>query len=101
MTFTLLFKMRLVTGPGSLSLRYRQNRNGVSFAKLFARTHVQLPFRVRSGRKLKLSQPPIITVIGKAGKQSCHAVASRKADLGLSPKFPRFFATSVKNFRRK
>jgi hypothetical protein len=71
--------------PGSLSLRYRQNRNGVSFAKLFW---------------LDACPPPIITVIGKAGKQSCHAVASRKADLGLSPKFPKFFATPGKNFRR-
>src|SRR5262245_40161272 len=32
----------------------------------FGWTHAQFPFRVRSGRKLKLTQPLIITVIGKA-----------------------------------
>jgi hypothetical protein len=33
---------------------------------VFGWTQVEFPFRVRSGRKLKLTQPPIITVIGKA-----------------------------------
>jgi hypothetical protein len=33
---------------------------------VFGWTQVQFPFRVRSGRKLKVNQPPIITVIGKA-----------------------------------
>jgi hypothetical protein len=33
---------------------------------VFGWTTVQFPFRVRSGRKLKLSQPPTVTVIGKA-----------------------------------
>jgi hypothetical protein len=32
---------------------------------IFSRTQAQFPFRVRSGRKLKLSQPLIVTVIGK------------------------------------
>jgi hypothetical protein len=33
---------------------------------VFGWTEVRFPFRVRSGRKLKVAQPPIITVIGKA-----------------------------------
>jgi hypothetical protein len=33
---------------------------------VFGWTEVQFPFRVRSGRKLKIAQPPVITVIGKA-----------------------------------
>jgi hypothetical protein len=33
---------------------------------VFGWTQVQFPFRVRSGRKLKLNQPLIVTVIGKA-----------------------------------
>src|SRR4029453_7250615 len=32
---------------------------------VFGWTETQFPFRVRSGRKLKLTQPPVITVIGK------------------------------------
>jgi hypothetical protein len=36
---------------------------------------VQFPFRVRCGRKLKVAQPPIITVIGKAFFDIGHAPA--------------------------
>jgi hypothetical protein len=32
----------------------------------FGWAQVQFPFRVRSGRKLKLTQPMVITVIGRA-----------------------------------
>ena len=42
---------------------------------VFGWTEVQFPFRVRSGRKLKLIQPPIITVIGKAFFDIGHAPA--------------------------
>ena len=41
-------------------------------------------FRVRSGRKLKIAQPPIITVIGKAFFDIGHAPgdhANRRTDL--------------------
>ena len=51
---------------------------------VFAWTQVQFPFRVRSGRKLKLSQPVIITVIGKALFDIGHAPAdhsNRRTDL--------------------
>ena len=51
---------------------------------VFGWTQVQFPFRVRSGRKLKLSQPPIITVIGKAFFDIGHAPAdhgNRRTDL--------------------
>ena len=33
---------------------------------VFGWTEVEFPFRVRSGRKLKVTQPPLITVVGKA-----------------------------------
>ena len=42
---------------------------------VFGWTQVQFPFRVRSGRKLKLNQPLIVTVIGKAFFDIGHAPA--------------------------
>ena len=51
---------------------------------VFGWTQVQFPFRVRSGRKLKPSQPVIITVIGKAFFDIGHAPANhsnRRTDL--------------------
>jgi hypothetical protein len=51
---------------------------------VFGWTGVQFPFRVRSGRKLKLSQPLIVTVIGKAFFDIGHAPAdhgNRRTDL--------------------
>jgi hypothetical protein len=42
---------------------------------VFGWTQVQFPFRVRSGRKLKLNQPLIVTVIGKASFDIGHALA--------------------------
>jgi hypothetical protein len=45
------------------------------------------PFRVRSGRKLKITQPPIITVIGKAffdiGARACRSFKPEKHAEGL------------------
>jgi hypothetical protein len=41
---------------------------------VFGWTQVQFPFRVRSGRKLKIAQPPIITVIGKASSRCASAI---------------------------
>jgi hypothetical protein len=51
---------------------------------VFGWTEVQFPFRVRSGRKLKVAQPPIITVIGKAFFDIGHAPAdhsNRRTDV--------------------
>jgi hypothetical protein len=51
---------------------------------VFGWTQVQFPLRVRSGRKLKLTQPPVITVIGKAFFDIGHAPAdhsNRRTDL--------------------
>jgi len=51
---------------------------------VFGWTQVQFPFRVRSGRKLKLNQPLIVTVIGKAFFDIGHAPADhgyRRTDL--------------------
>ena len=42
---------------------------------VFGWTQVEFPFRVRSGRKLKMFQPPIIIVIGKAFFDISHAPA--------------------------
>jgi hypothetical protein len=50
---------------------------------VFGWTKVQFPFRVRSGRKLKLIQLEIITVIGKAFFDNGHAPAdhsNRRSD---------------------
>ena len=41
---------------------------------VFGWTQVQFPFRVRSGRKLKLSQPLTVTVTGKAFFDIGHAL---------------------------
>jgi hypothetical protein len=45
------------------------------------------PFRVRSGRKLKITQPPIITVIGKAffdiGARSCRSFKPENRSSGV------------------
>jgi hypothetical protein len=51
---------------------------------VFGWTQVQFPFRVRSGRKLKLSQLVVVTVIGKAFFDIGHAPAdqsNRRTDL--------------------
>ena len=51
---------------------------------VFGWTQVQFPFRVRSGRKSKLTQPQVITVIGKAFFDIGHAPAdhsNRRTDL--------------------
>jgi len=51
---------------------------------VFGWTHVEFPFRVRSGRKLKFREPLIITVIGKAFFDVGHAPAdhsNRRTDL--------------------
>jgi len=51
---------------------------------VFGWTQIEFPFRVRSGRKLKLTHPPIITVIGKAFFDIGHAPAdhsNRRTDL--------------------
>ena len=51
---------------------------------VFGWTHLQFPFHVRTGRKLKFPQPLIITVIGKAFFDVGHAPAdhaNRRTDL--------------------
>jgi hypothetical protein len=51
---------------------------------VFGWTHVDFPFRVRSGRNLKIPQPLIITVVGKAFFDVGHAPAdhsNRRTDL--------------------
>ena len=51
---------------------------------VFSWTQVEFPFRIRSGRKLKIAQPPIITVIGNAFFDNGHAPAdhsNRRTDL--------------------
>jgi hypothetical protein len=51
---------------------------------VFGWTQAQFPFRVRSGRKLKITQPLIITVVGKAFFDIGHAPAdqsNRRRDL--------------------
>ena len=46
---------------------------------VFGWTQVQFPFRVRSGRKLKLTHPVIITVIGKVFFEIGHAPADHSS----------------------
>jgi hypothetical protein len=51
---------------------------------VFSWTHTKFPFRVLSGRKLKIAQPPTITVVGKAFFDINHAPAdqsNRRTDL--------------------
>jgi hypothetical protein len=84
-TFTLRCKMRLAISRASSWLKYQLNRNGVSFAKLYlAGQKCSFRFASGSGRKLKIAQPPIITVIGKAFFDIGHAPAdhsNRRTDL--------------------
>jgi hypothetical protein len=59
---------------------------------VFGWTEVQFPFRVRSGRKLKLTQPLVITVIGKAFFDIGHAPAdhsNRRTKATLLGRFTR------------
>ena len=51
---------------------------------VFSWTHAKFPFRVRSGRKLKVIEPRIVTVTGKAFFDINHAPAdqsNRRTDL--------------------
>ena len=84
-TFTLLSKMRLAISRGIVVVEIPAKAEWCELRKIvFAWTEVQFPFRVRSGRKLKLIQPPVITVIGKAFFDIGHAPAdhsNRKTDL--------------------
>jgi hypothetical protein len=51
---------------------------------VFSWTHAKFPFRVRSGRKLKITEPRIVTVTGKAFFDINHAPAdqsNRRTDL--------------------
>ena len=65
-TFTSPLQTQLPTSQVLLCLRYPQNRNGISSAKLYlVWTEVLFPFCVSSGRKLKISQPPTITIMAK------------------------------------
>jgi hypothetical protein len=51
---------------------------------VFSWTHAKFPFRVKSGRKLKITEPRIITVTGKAFFGITHAPAdqsNRRTDL--------------------
>jgi hypothetical protein len=57
---------------------------GIDSSIVFGWTHVQFSFRVRSGRKLKIAQPPIITVIGKVFFDIGHAPAQR-TEVGRMP----------------
>ena len=79
------FKMRLAISRASSLLRYRLSRSGVSFAKLYLAGHrYSFHFASDPGRKLKLTQPPVITVIGKAFFDIGHAPAdqsNRRTDL--------------------
>jgi hypothetical protein len=76
--------MRLAISRASSWLRYRQNRNGVSYAKLYLAGRKSVFVSRPSGRKLKIAQPPVITVIGKEFFDIDHAPAdhsNRRTDL--------------------
>jgi hypothetical protein len=76
-----------VTGdrPGTVVAEIPAKAEWCDLRKIvFGWTHVQFPFRVRSGRKLKIRQPLIITVIGKAFFDIGHVPAdqsNRRTDL--------------------
>jgi hypothetical protein len=76
-----------VTGdkPGAVVVEIPAKTQWCELRKIvFGWTQVEFPFRVRSGRKLKMFQPPIITVIGKAFFDIGHAPtdqSNRRTDL--------------------
>jgi hypothetical protein len=71
--------------PGTVAAEIRAKPQWCEIRKIvFGWTQVQFPFRVRSGRKLELSQPLVVTVIGKAFFDIGHAPAdhaNRRTDL--------------------
>ena len=71
--------------PGMVVAEIRAKAEWCELRKIvFGWTEVQFPFRVRSGRKFKLTQAPVITVIGKAFFDIGHAPAdhsNRRTDL--------------------
>jgi hypothetical protein len=73
-TYTLRFKMRLAINRELLLLKYRQNRSGARLAPRFSigRTRDSL-FTLAPARRLNITNPPIITVVGKAFFDIGHA----------------------------
>ena len=76
-----------VTGdkPGTVVVEIPAKPEWCELRKIvFGWTQVEFPFRVRSGRKLKLTQPTVITVIGRPFFDIGHARAdqlNRRTDL--------------------
>ena len=71
--------------PGAVVVEIPAKAQWCGLRKIvFGWTQAQFPFRVRSGRKLKLSQPLTVRVIGKAFFDIGHAPAdheNRRTDL--------------------
>jgi hypothetical protein len=66
--------MRQATSRESLLLKCQQNRSGARFATWFlVGRETRFPFHTSSAKKLNVTDPPIITVIGKAYFDVGHA----------------------------
>jgi len=65
--YILNFETRLAINRESLLSKYQRNRSGVRFAtRVFSWALTWFPFHTSSARKLNVTNPPIITVIGRA-----------------------------------
>ena len=71
--------------PGSVAAQIPAKPQWCQLRQIvFGWTQVEFPFRVRSGRKLKINQPLVISVIGKAFFDIGHSPAdhsNRRTDL--------------------
>jgi hypothetical protein len=72
---------QLAINRESLLLKCQQNRNGVQFVKRFSvgRERNSL-FHTSSAKKLNVTNPPIVTVVGKAFFDIGHSLKDQKAN---------------------
>jgi hypothetical protein len=74
--FTLHFKMPTAKAWKLLAPRFQLAQSGVRFGKLcFAGTSQKFPFNVKAAHTLKIREPHVITMTGKAFYDIGHAPA--------------------------
>src|SRR5260370_41364412 len=74
-TFTSRLKMPPETTSERLAPRFRLAQRGVRFGKVFGWTTQKFPFGVKTAHALKIREPHVITVTGKAFYDIGHAPA--------------------------
>jgi hypothetical protein len=78
--FTLRFKMPPEASRELWSAKYQQNRSDVRFATRSSWTLTRFPFHTSSAKKLNITDPPIITVIGKVFFDVGHSLKNQASN---------------------